>query len=54
MAALTGPPQAVAGRYISNGAPAPAAPFARDARRCADLWDSAVALLGIETHASLA
>lgn len=54
MAALTGPPQAVAGRYLANGAPAPAAPFARDARRCADLWDASCGLLGMETHESLA
>lgn len=51
---LTAPRARVAGRYLANGAPAWAAPFARDEAKCADLWERATALLGIDTHASLA
>jgi hypothetical protein len=51
---MTNPDRAaVAGRYFANGSPWLASPFARDEARCADLWDMACELAGVETHESL-
>jgi hypothetical protein len=54
LVACAAPPGRVAGRYLSNGSVGWAAPFARDPKRCADLWDLACSLTGVETHESLA
>ncbi|GBF90709.1 hypothetical protein Rsub_03010 [Raphidocelis subcapitata] len=53
VAVATAPAGQIAGRYFANGRAARAAPFARDAARCADLWDWAVGLAGLDVHESL-
>ncbi|KAI8464842.1 MAG: hypothetical protein J3K34DRAFT_525883 [Monoraphidium minutum] len=54
LVACQAPARRVAGRYLSNGAPSWASAFAADERRCADLWELACGLTGVETHESLA
>jgi hypothetical protein len=54
MVACHAPASQVAGRYLSNGRVWLASGFARDERRCRDLWEHACSLAGIETHESLA
>jgi len=53
LSTLTAPNRAVAGQYISNGARWPPSHYARDERRCGELWDEACEMAGIEAHESL-
>lgn len=53
LAVVTALAPEVAGRYISNGRRGWPSPFARDEERCADLWDLACRMTGVETHESL-
>lgn len=50
----TAPRSEVAGGYFANGRRARAAPLARDAARCRELWERACGMLALEAHESLA